>query len=329
MSDKPTLYLKNFYLMFKFLYKVREKCVILCVQEGEKMIDIFKELDKKFNLINICNNLCDYVSKEKPFISGCQSTSFIEIFEDMFHFWPLNKGYNNLDEMLIDIGIKEEVDYPYQKKYGVYTIETEEQCYKYLQFLKNAVEFARHTNKGSYCSNYELVYEAILAKIDFIMNKLNMRFVLNNNEKYYKITENKPLVREIASKSNEEIAIRLYDYNAIENKNNLEKKKEILVYLATITEPITKSYNKKIKSGDIHDLYHILDFALNNLHIRHDNKTGTKKKEYVANLPDEELIKIYDQVYDLILEVLSIEYAKDSLSALTEVKDKFDKKNLS
>lgn len=311
--------------MFKFLYKVREKCVILCVQEGEKMIDIFKELDKKFNIVEKTQNLSWYIVEEKEFNYYGNYYTFYELLCRYFHYWELNNNYRNLYQMLLDMQIVECEENDVLDDDIFFTINNEIQCYKFLQFLKNSLSFLEKSFKGQYKS----IFSALENKILAIISQANLDFYYEESKGYYKLIESKKLVREIADKSSEAVAIRLYEYNTVENKNNLEKKKEILIYLATITEPITKSYNKKIKSGDIHDLYHILDFALNNLHIRHDNKTGTKKKEYVANLSDEKLIKIYDQVYDLILEVLSIEYAKDSLSALTEVKDKFDKKNLS
>lgn len=289
------------------------------------MIDIFEELNKKFNIVEKTRNLSNYIIEEKEINLYGNYISFYDLLDRVFHYWELNNNYKNLDDMLCDMQILNHEEVYYLNDCSDtrnFIIKDEIQCYKFLQFLKNSLNFLEKYLKN----NYKEIFNALEIKIKSIVNQVNLDFTYDQSKGYYKLIENKQLVREIADKSCKDVAIRLYEYNAIDNKNNLEKKKEILFYLATITEPITKTYKKK--AGDIYDLYHILDFALNNFHIRHNNKTGTKKKAYIASLTDEELIKIYDKVYDLILEVLSIEYAKNSLSGLTGLKDKFDKKIL-
>ena len=42
-------------------------------------------------------------------------------------------------------------------------------------------------------------------------------------------------------------------------------------------------------------------FLLNNMSIRHNNKEGTDKKEIIAKMSDEELEKLYDEIYQLLL----------------------------
>ena len=252
------------------------------------MIDIFEELNKKFNIVEKTRNLSNYIIEEKEINLYGNYISFYDLLDRVFHYWELNNNYKNLDDMLCDMQILNHEEVYYLNDCSDtrnFIIKDEMQCYKFLQFLKNSLNFLEKYLKN----NYKEIFNALEIKIKSIVNQVNLDFTYDQSKGYYKLIENKQLVREIADKSCKDVAIRLYEYNAIDNKNNLEKKKEILFYLATITEPITKTYKKK--AGDIYDLYHILDFALNNFHIRHNNKSGKNKKELVARMSDEELEK--------------------------------------
>ena len=69
---------------------------------------------------------------------------------------------------------------------------------------------------------------------------------------------------------------------------------------------------------------------LNNVHIRHNNKSGKNKKEFVANMSDEDLENWYDETYQLLLFCVLIKDnkgRKDKLDELLKnVNSKSDKK---
>lgn len=294
------------------------------------MIDIFEELDKKFNIIDKTNNLSDYLERKNYYWDGYYYT-FFELFENSFHYWDLNDNYPSLVSMLKDLEIISAMGndydhYSFNEHSSMLTFFfiDEIHCYKFLQLIKNALEFLKV--KYKHCG-FENQFIIVDNKVKQIVSKVNLDFIFDNEKGYFKLVENKPLVREVAEKTNnKEIAYRLYEYNLIDNKTNLEKKKEILLYLATYTEHITKNYKKK--AGDIYELYDNLDFALNNLHIRHDNKKP-QKNSYVSKLTDAELIELYDKVYDLFLQVLTIENTAKSLDDIKSLKKQFDTKQLS
>lgn len=50
-----------------------------------------------------------------------------------------------------------------------------------------------------------------------------------------------------------------------------------------------------------------VQFMLNNLNIRHNNKGGKNKKEYITNISKAKLEELYDKTFDMILSVFVID----------------------
>lgn len=77
----------------------------------------------------------------------------------------------------------------------------------------------------------------------------------------------------------EDIAIKIVQYNSYLLKGNLDRKREILLALSNEFEPIREEFkkiNKKLASN--------CGFLLNKLNIRHNNND-----KYVSKLTDEEI----------------------------------------
>ena len=49
-----------------------------------------------------------------------------------------------------------------------------------------------------------------------------------------------------------------------------------------------------------------ISFMLNNFDIRHNNRSGKNAKEYIANIPDDELEIWYDKAYQLMISVINL-----------------------
>lgn len=96
-----------------------------------------------------------------------------------------------------------------------------------------------------------------------------------------------------------DLAYLIVEYNHFLLKGNITRKREILLALGADLEPkraIIKSLNKELE--------HQIFALLNNLNIRHNNKSKSDKthyKEYVANLKSSKLEEWYDELYQQIL----------------------------
>ena len=97
----------------------------------------------------------------------------------------------------------------------------------------------------------------------------------------------------------ENLSYKLISYHHHAMKGNLEGKKALLQQLAAILEAKRSDLNKADKILET-DLFYIF----NNLNIRHNNtdpQIKGKYKAYVAQMPNDELEKWYDEAYQMCL----------------------------
>lgn len=134
--------------------------------------------------------------------------------------------------------------------------------------------------------------------MDDILSQYNYTVYEDTNTNQVLIIEDKQEVTAVAEIIESNLAYRVIQYNHRNLKGDIETKKTILLSLGSELEPKRKelqSLNKQL-SNDIF-------FALNNLNLRHNNKSKDDKnyKEFVANMPDDILEKWYDELYQMIL----------------------------
>ena len=100
----------------------------------------------------------------------------------------------------------------------------------------------------------------------------------------------------VAEIVDENTACKVIEYNHYLLKGDINKKKEILLQLANKYEGI-KSNIKRL-NGKLDD---DIGFMLNNINIRHNNKSGKSKKEYVSKMRKDTMEKWYDETYQMLL----------------------------
>ena len=86
---------------------------------------------------------------------------------------------------------------------------------------------------------------------------------------------------------------RYNDYTIVDD---VQAKKSILKSLADYFE----GKKKLIKLANS-SLENNISFALNNFNIRHNNKSGANSDDFINNITDDELLKLYDEIYFLML----------------------------
>ena len=112
------------------------------------------------------------------------------------------------------------------------------------------------------------------------------------------ITEKNAAVTAVAECVDEELAYQIVKYNHYTLKGDISKKKEILLKLGSELEPKRKQLspiNSQLETN--------IFFMLNNLNIRHNNRSKKDKnyKEYVAKMKKNKLEEWYDELYQMML----------------------------
>lgn len=149
--------------------------------------------------------------------------------------------------------------------------------------------------KLQWCGNYFHLKDVM----DDILEKYNHIAYVNEDENFVLVIEDKEEVTATAEIVPSALANDVIKYNHRTLKGEVELKKSILLSLGAELEPKRKELQELNKplSEDIF-------FMLNNINIRHNNrskKDKAKYKEYVAKMNKKQLEKWYDELYQMIL----------------------------
>ena len=119
---------------------------------------------------------------------------------------------------------------------------------------------------------------------------------------------------------NKDIAFAILKYNHASMKGDLEGKKQLLLSIANEYEPLFKN-----PIDGFSDYFNKVTGILNNLHLRHNNKSGKDQHQLVVDMTNEELEKWYDELYQLLLFCVLI---KDNVARKNRMAELLKKLNM-
>ncbi|CCX80356.1 uncharacterized protein BN763_01249 [Clostridium sp. CAG:715] len=266
-------------------------------------------------------------------------------------FEILNTKYDTLKEVnkiayLYNNIIIKEVGYSFNNEYSVEKLfETkvlphwkQRRSYLTCQEIKNDLEIAT-TSLGEIPNNiiilleyYENIMFFIYAKIfrndsfifpndftlmfqnlDILIENLNYEIKLFGEEEKIILLPKKPEAIAVAEISSEETALAILMYNHHSMKGNITGKRKLLYQISLEFETLLKQPHK-----NYNDFFEKTNGLLNNLHIRHDNKTKEGNKNNIINIGDKELENLYDEVYQLLLFCVLIRENLDRKKRVSE-----------
>ena len=159
-----------------------------------------------------------------------------------------------------------------------------------IQNKLSSLEEPLYTNKD---------FDLLKRIMDDVLAQRNYKVYELPEEECVLVGEDKPEVTAVAEIADRSIAIPVLRYNHFSLKGDIEAKKSILLQLGSDLEAKRESL-KKTESQLCADVF----FMLNNMNLRHNNVNPSDKakyKEYIANMPKEELESWYDELYQMIL----------------------------
>ena len=132
--------------------------------------------------------------------------------------------------------------------------------------------------------------------IDILIEHMNLtKQVLVNEEKVVLLPKD-PTATAVAETAPKEIAFAILKYNHASLKGQIEEKRKLLHSIANEYEDLLAH-----PTNGFGDYFKTTRGLLNNLNIRHNNKSGKNKNDLVQNMSKEELEKQYDELYQLLL----------------------------
>lgn len=278
---------------------------------------IYDILGKKINILNEYEKLYDLFNNEYTYKYGRSSYTLADLFDLFIEDWEYRATYRNIEEILSDLELDEETTEELATRDILYLIEL-------ILNVEDFIERKRANFDKQYFvykdHNVDLIYKKsniITENIEILLKELNYRS--------YKEKKNKIKIRKNSSDAletaiivkDESISDLILDYNDFRIEKDLKAKKDILNSLGQYIEPLRKNI-KQANSG----LEEYIFFCLNKLHIRHNNKSGKDKINYVANMSKIDLINWYDKVYDLVLIAIRLVEMPSYFKSFKELKKK-------
>lgn len=273
-------------------------------------MNMFDLLDEKFNIITACRNLFNQINTSRLY----HGETFLSIFENNMRFWKYNYGFYCVEDYFKALEIPLGEYFINMKMVKLPNLNDENSCLIFLQFLDNALLFMYLQFKSF--PQYKEEFNIIKTSLNKILDKIGYESKIIDDDKILLVEKNNTIRAIAEAQTNTDVAFKLYEYKAFEYKNDIKKKKEILVSLSHETEKITSKWKEK---GDFYNLYDKLDRLLNNFNLRHNNVDINKRYD-LSKISHEELLKIYDITYDLIVAVLSLEIGLKRYPEISELK---------
>lgn len=272
--------------------------------------NIFELLSEKYNIVKEMNKIAELFSDIKitatnplNFQSGIYSIE--QLFEwNCFPKWKQRGPYLSCAEMKADLNIPNSFSNNMDD-----IIKGLEYYINVLRMVEEKLNFSRNMQ-----FSYPPAYPMLLKNIDILLEHLNYEEqVFAQDEKVILVPKNPAAtaVAEITDKEHIAFAILKYNHNSL--RGDLEGKRQLLLSIANEYEPLLKN-----PIDGFTDYFKKATFLLNNLNLRHNNKSGKDKKQFVVDMPNKELEKWYDELYQLLLFCVLI---KDNVKRKKEIDD--------
>lgn len=167
-------------------------------------------------------------------------------------------------------------------------------CILYCELILNMQKFITTKIKKKY---YKIILDdgILIGNIKLLVEKLNYTIVDETN-KVTLVKKNVDAELAAITIEDNDVSIDILKYNDVRIKNNIKEKSIILFKIYKHYE----GYKSKIKQNNS-KLCNLIDQLYNTSNIRHNNETGYKENEKFNKLQIEEIIKLYDKLYFLIL----------------------------
>lgn len=252
--------------------------------------NLFEILKSKYDIVREMNKIIDLYNKISIWVHNYSENSHYSI-EELFEtqilpYWKQRGSYLTCEEIKNDLDI---TDY-FVKESSIDNIIIALEYYENIFYL---------TYKKVY-GNSEYVfpneYYLMIQNTRILLDHLNYERKIFEQEEKLILIPKKPESTAVAEISSEETALAILMYNHHSMKGNITGKRKLLYQISLEFETLLKQPHK-----NYNDFFEKTNGLLNNLHIRHDNKTKEGNKNPVIEIDDKELENWYDELYQLLL----------------------------
>ena len=207
-----------------------------------------------------------------------------------FRAWKAREGCADTDEMRAGLnidGILRSAD------------PSEGEVLTYLQYTLNIAELCRRSFNREEAPGYDFDirnYTELLSRIRALLRHFHYEIKYVPAKEFIFLVPHDPAAEALTEDTGDPVTAAITEYRSTAARGQLNRKRELLAELGSRIE----SFPDNLKAENA-VLFSRIEFMLNNLHIRNDNREGEEKIERVAAMTGEEMEAWYDETYQMLL----------------------------
>lgn len=276
-----------------------------------------------FDIVSENINIEDEVKRiltmaEEEYILCVDEISYKKLFkfidEYCFKYWNYRGHFINVDDYL------KALDYTSLKRKASQDVDSLLTVIELIYNFWNLSQQEFNDSEKGYDLKWSGNYYHLKDVMDDILQQYNHTAFTNEDKDCVLIIEDKEVVTATAEILPSAMAFDVIKYNHRSLQGEIELKKSILISMGAELEPKRKelqTINKQLSE----DIF----FMLNNVNIRHNNrskKDKAKYKEYIAKMNKTRLEKWYDELYQMMLLAFLLLDNVDRMDKVRELKEK-------
>lgn len=266
-------------------------------------MNMFEILNTKYDTLREINKIARLYNSIIIKENGYYEYSVETLFEnEILQHWKQRRSYLSCKEIKRDLGIATTVFCDIPKDIIIL-----------LEYYVNISFFVYKKIYRDDSFDIPKDFTLMFQNLKLLIENLNYEIKLFEDDEKIILIPKKPEATAVAEISSEETALAILMYNHYSMNGDIEGKRTILYKIAHEYETLLK---KPIEGYN--DFFVKTNALLNNLHIRHDNKTKKGNKNNIINIGDNELENLYDEVYQLLLFCVLIRENLDRKKRVSE-----------
>ena len=262
--------------------------------------NIFQLVEESYNIQAEISKINQLFNEEEYFEEGYTSYTLQQLLDEyLFSDWKYRGTCLTTDEYFERANAN----------ISIAGNTNEDQIINHLEVLENFVKLYSDNSDNLLCKHGIQYYSPFNTVFCALINTLEKRMGLTTREYKDRIViypKNAPLEKVIDLCEDEDVQWELIRY--VREDLSLTEKRKSLAYLAT---------NLYIEEDKVEQDEHIKDLVkqagniLNNLHIRHNNKTGKWENQVLKDLDEADAISLCDMVYNEMLTIVLLREHKE------------------
>ncbi len=255
--------------------------------------NIFQLVEENYDIKSEVAKIYDLYKNGGYFTSQYRSYTLSDLVEVyLLEEWKYRDTCIDVDEYLerVDADVSDEDDI------------TEERIINFLEVVENFIKLYFDNAEELYNQDEIEYYADFTDTFENLIKTLEKRMGLTTREYKDRIIiypKNAPLEKVVDICDDEDVQWELIRY--VREELSLSEKRKSLAYLAT---NLYIEEDKNEKDEKIKKLVNKANNILNNLHIRHNNKTGKWENKALEGISEKDAISLCDMVYNEMLTIV-------------------------